>query len=238
MSASTPSHIAIICDGNRRWARAQGLSVLKGHQRAVNEVFEPLIDAAAQRGIEYLTFWIFSTENWQRDPIEVKGLMDLFRSFFDRQVKELHKKNVRVNMIGDITKFDQDIQERIRSGLQDTKDNTGVTVTLAMNYGSRDEIVRAARRVVKDVKSGKLSAENIDAELTEDVFASYLDTADMPDPELIVRPGGEQRLSGFLAWQMQYSEFYFAPWMFPEFTPEKLDECLEVLASRGRRFGK
>ncbi len=224
-----PSHIAIICDGNRRWARSHKLEVFKGHEHAVNKVFEPLIDHAAKLGIRYITFWIFSTENWQRDKKEVEGLMNLFRSFFDKQIEELHKKDVRVNMIGNILDFPEDIQKRIKKGIEDTKSNKKITVTLAMSYGGRDEIVRAMEKARRQKPKAKI---------TEDFVSSMLDTAGMPDPELIVRTSGEQRLSGFMLWQSEYSEFYFPEWHFPEFTPKRLDECVEELNRRKRRFGK
>jgi undecaprenyl diphosphate synthase len=239
MSSSTPTvptHIAIVCDGNRRWARAHGMEVFKGHEAAVNKVFEPLIDHAQERGIKYLTFWIFSTENWQRAPQEVDFLMNLFRSFYDRQVDELNKKNVRVQMIGDITGFAPDIQERIKNGTEKTKNNTGITVTMAMNYGGRDELRRAVTRIVADAQRAEepLSPQDI----SEELISSYLDTANMPDPDFVVRTSGEQRLSGYLLWQLEYAELWFPEFSFPEFTPEKLDEAIEEFERRQRRFGK
>lgn len=229
-----PQHIAIICDGNRRWARSHKLEVFKGHQQAVNKVFEPLIDRAAERGVKFITFWIFSTDNWDRDKKEVEGLMNLFRGFFDRQVEELHKKGVRVNMIGNIDHFAPDIQERIKDGMKKTKDNDRITVTLAMSYGGRDEITRAVKKIAAEVKDGDVNPE----EINQDLISANLDTADMPDPELIIRTSGEQRLSGFMIWQCQYAEFWFPEFHFPEFTPERLDEAIEVLNQRQRRFGK
>ncbi len=236
------SHLAIICDGNRRWAKSRGWEVFKGHEQAVNQVFEPLIMHAQSRGISFITFWIFSTENWKREKREVDFLMNLFRSFFDRQVEELHKKNVRVNMIGDISAFAPDIQEKIRSTMEQTKNNTGIVVTLAMNYGGRDELTRAVKRIAAKVEAGELSV----AEITRAAVAGELDTAGahlpnaaiLPDPEVIVRTGGEQRMSGFLSWQHEYAEFMFPDFPFPDFTSERLDEILEEFVNRQRRFGK
>lgn len=228
-----PRHIAIICDGNRRWAREHGLKVFFGHQKAVDEVFEPLIDRAAERGVEYITFWVFSTENWQRTPQEVEYLLTLFRTVFDRQVKRLHEKNIRVLTIGDITKFDSDIQERIANGVELTKNNTGITVIFALNYGGRDEVLRAIAKAATETPIQKLTEK-----ITTEEFSDYLDTKAIPDPDFMIRTGGEQRLSGFLLWQLEYAELVFPEFYFPDFTPEKLDELLAEFANRKRRFGK
>lgn len=231
----TLKHIAIICDGNRRWARNQGLDVWLGHRNAVENVFEPLIDRAIERDIGFLTFWIFSTQNWSRDAREVRYLMDLFREFFDTQIERLHEKNVRVHVIGDTSKLEQDIQERIERGMALTRDNTAIMVTLGINYGGRDELRRCVQELAAEVRSGSLEPDAI----TEERIASHLDTGKVgiPDPDLIVRTSGEQRLSGFLLWQMEYAEYYFPEWHFPEFSPEKLDECIDEFAHRQRRFG-
>jgi undecaprenyl diphosphate synthase len=231
-----PNHLAVICDGNRRWARNNKVEVLKGHEHAVNKVFEPLIDHATQRGIKYLTFWIFSTENWQRDKHEVEGLMNLFRGFFTRQIDELHAKGVRVNMIGNLGDFPKDIQQKISEGMKKTRNNKAVTVTLAMSYGGRDELTRAVKEIASEVAAGKLSADDV----TQEIIGQHLDTAktDIPDPDFIVRTSGEQRMSGFMLWQIEYAEFYFPDFHFPEFTPQKLDEVIEEFSKRKRRFGK
>lgn len=228
-----PTHLAVICDGNRRWAKAHKLQVFKGHEKAVNDVFEPLIDAAAARGIKYLTFWIFSTENWDRDKFEIEMLMNLFRSFFTRQIDELHQKGVRVNMIGRLGDFAPDIQEKIKDGMEKTKHNQKITVTLAMSYGGRDEILRAVNKVIAQ------RVENQDSQpMTKAELSAQLDTHDLPDPDFIVRTSGEQRTSGFLLWQADYAEWYFPQWHFPEFSPEKLDEVIAEYQHRHRRFGK
>jgi undecaprenyl diphosphate synthase len=229
-----PTHIAIVCDGNRRWARSKNLPAFMGHKAAVDKIMEPLIEHAADRGVQYLTFWIFSTENWDRDKDEVEGLMNLFRMFFDIKVRLLNKKGVRFKMIGDITGFAPDIQERIKKGVADTAHNTRITVTLAMNYGGRDELIRATKKIAEQVQADQLSPESI----SEEVISGHLDTAGTPDPDFVIRTSGEQRLSGYLLWQLEYAELYFPEWTFPEFTPEKLDEALEEFQKRQRRFGK
>lgn len=231
---TVPQHLAVICDGNRRWAKEHGLPPFEGHKRAVDKVFDELIEAASERGIKYLTFWIFSTENWQRDKLEVEGLMNLFRLFFDTRINEFKKKNIRFKMIGNLADFAPDIQKRIVDGMEKTKDCNKITVTLAMSYGGRDELVRAIRSLAEEVATGELKPAQIDSA----TVTAHLDTLGIPDPDLIVRTSGEQRLSGFLLWQCEYSEFYFPTWHFPEFDAQKLDECLAEFNSRKRRFGK
>lgn len=227
-------HIAIICDGNRRWARAHALEVFKGHEVAVEKVIVPLVKKAASLDIPFITFWIFSTENWDRDPKEIAALMNLFRLFFDKYVDELDKENIRIQVIGDVSKFEPDIQEKIALATNKTKQNTGITITLAMNYGGHDELTRATRKLAADIRADKLQVADISA----DIIAGYLDTATMPDPDIIVRTSGELRLSGFMSWQSAYSEYFFPKWDFPEFSPEKLDEILAEYSQRQRRFGK
>ncbi|NCN87752.1 MAG: di-trans,poly-cis-decaprenylcistransferase [Candidatus Pacebacteria bacterium] len=223
-----PKHVAIICDGNRRWAREHGLPIFEGHRRAVDKVFDELIDAAAEKGVKYLTFWIFSTENWQRDKQEVEGLMNLFRWFFDKRIKEFKQKNIRFNMIGNLDHFEKDIQKRIVDGMEKTKDCSKITVTLAMSYGGRDELTRAVNKIID---------QGIE-KVTPEIISQNLDTSNIPDPEFIIRTSGENRMSGFLLWQSEYAEFYFPEYNFPEFDKNKFAEALEVYASRKRRFGK
>lgn len=224
----TPRHVAIICDGNRRWAREHKLEAVFGHRKAVDDVFEPLIDHAIEKNIQYLTFWVFSTENWKRDSQEVSALMSLFKELLSRQIKLLHQKGIRLQFIGDLTKFDADIQENVKKGIELTKNNKNITVVFALNYGGRDELLRAMNKVLQ-------SAEKV---VTADEFANYLDTAGIPDPDYIIRTGGEQRLSGFLLWQSEYAELAFPEFYFPEFTVSKFDELLEEYEQRKRRFGK
>jgi undecaprenyl diphosphate synthase len=237
MSDNTlPEHVAIICDGNRRWAREHKLEVLLGHRRAVDAVFEPLVDHAHARGVRYITFWIFSTENWQRDKREVEYLLDLFKEVFDVFVPKFHEKNVRVKTIGDISKFDSEIQERIQRGIDLTKDNTGITVIFAMNYGGRDELLRTVNSLVAAREASGVTTTT--KPITKEEVEQALDTVGIPDPDFIIRTSGEHRSSGFLLWQSEYAELAFPKFYFPEFTPEKFDELLEEYASRKRRFGK
>jgi undecaprenyl diphosphate synthase len=221
-----PAHIAVIMDGNRRWARERGLPVLAGHKKVADDILEPLIEYAAKRGVKYMTFWAFSTENWSRSHQEVSGIMRIFRHVIKKRWARLHEKGVRVKVIGDISKFSPDIQEALEKVVEQTKNNNTITAVFALNYGGRDEILRAIKKVSDNKK------------LTSDSLSTRLDTNGIPDPDLIVRTGGEERLSGFLIWQSQYSELYFPKWYMPEFTPDKLDEVLEEYAKRQRRFGK
>jgi len=226
MAKNIPTHIAIIMDGNRRWAKEHGLPVLAGHQRVSDEVLEPLVEHAAKRGVSFITFWAFSTENWNRDAKEVEGIMRIFRHTIRKRWQRLHDKGVRVRVIGDLSRFAPDIQKALTGVMEQTAQNKKITAVFALNYGGRDEILRAVR-----------SLDRV-SPLTEQEFADHLDTAGIPDPDLIIRTSGEQRLSGFLPWQSVYSELYFPTWHMPDFTPEKLDEALEEYALRRRRFGK
>jgi len=221
-----PKHIAVIMDGNRRWAKERGLGSLEGHKKVAETILEPLIEHAAKRGVRYMTFWAFSTDNWQRSKEEVGGIMSIFRHVIRKQWQRLHEKGVKIQVIGDISKFPTDIHDALMDVVEQTKENTIITVVFALNYGGRDEIVRAMKI---------LHAESVISEMT---VSQALDTAGIPDPEFIVRTGGEQRLSGFLLWQSEYSELYFPAWYMPEFTPEKLDEVIEEYTLRQRRFGK
>lgn len=233
-SNQIPTHIAVIMDGNRRWAREHGLPVLEGHRRVADAILEPLIEYAADSGISYMTFWAWSTENWKRDSKEVEGIMRIFRHIIKDRWDRLHKKGVRIKVIGDISKFAPDIRESLEKVIEQTKDNTRITAVFALNYGGRDELLRAFEKLSKEISSSKSQAPK----LTEELLSTYLDTKGIPDPELIVRTGGEQRLSGFLLWQSQYSEFYFPQWYMPDFTQDKLDEVISEYQKRQRRFGK
>ena len=232
---SIPTHIAIIMDGNRRWAKEHGLPPIGGHQKVANDVLEPLVEHATKRGVKYLTFWAFSTENWERDPKEVAGIMSIFRTAILAFGEKMHKKGIRIRVIGDMTKFSPDIQKSVQELVERTKNNTVVTVIFAINYGGRDEIIRAIHKYTM-VNNPQPVTRN--SQLTVNTFLAYLDTAGIPDPELIIRTGGEQRLSGFLLWQSEYSELYFPEFYMPDFTPERLDEALEEYEKRQRRFGK
>lgn len=229
----TLNHIAIIMDGNRRWARSHGLPISEGHRKAVFEITEPLIDHAAERGIGYLTFWAFSTENWKRSKQEVMMLMSIFRKMIKMKWLRLHEKGVRIKVIGDTSKFPKDIASSIEDVVEQTKNNKKITVVFALNYGGRDEITRAIQKLLEN---NKLQITN-NKKITEEDISEALDTSGIPDPDLIVRTGGEERLSGFLLWQSNYSEFMFPTWYFPEFTPEKLDEIISEYQKRERRYG-
>lgn len=223
-------HIAFIMDGNRRWAKEKRLPTLMGHAKGYQRI-EPLVTHAKQLGITHVTFWAFSTENWKRDKKEVTYLMNLFRDMFKGNLlKKLVKKGGRIVVLGDIQPFPQDIQENIKRVVEESKDNTSIIVNIGLNYGGRAEILHAIQTVMKDKK-------NIDA-LTEESFSQYLYTHDQPDPDLIIRTGGEQRLSGFLPWQGVYSELYFPDVYWPDFTEKELDKALQEFAFRARRFGK
>ncbi len=228
-----PQHIAIICDGNRRWARGKGLPVFKGHDFAVKETFEKLVDAAVDLNIPYITFWIFSTENWDRDKEEIEWLMNLFRYMFDHKIKKLGEKDIRVRVIGNRSGLAPDIQERIAKGEEETKNNKTLTVTLAMNYGGHDELVRAMTKIAQKVSAGEVGAD----EINQQVIEQHLDTAGLPRPDMIIRTSGEFRLSGFMSWQSEYAEYFFPEFSFPDFTPERLGELVEEFQHRNRRFG-
>lgn len=214
-----PIHIAIIMDGNRRWAREHGFPPLAGHQRVADEVLEPLVEHAAKRGVQFITFWAFSTENWNRNAKEVTGIMRIFRHVIKKRWGRLHEKGVCVRVIGDMSKFAPDIQNSLRDVIEQTKNNKKITAIFALNYGGRDEIRRAVKK----------SGVN---------FEQSLDTVGIPDPDIIIRTSGEQRLSGFLPWQSVYSELYFPAFYMPDFTPDRLDEAIEEYGKRKRRFGK
>ena len=241
VNQKVPAHIAIIMDGNRRWAHEHHLPPLAGHRKVANKILEPLVEHAAKRGITHVTFWAFSTENWQRSPMEVKGIMQILRKSIPPFGKRMLERGVKLRVIGDLSKFDKDIRDSIDDVVEKTKDNTRITVALALNYGGRDEILRTANRAISYQLSAirkKSSDTSEDCRLTTESFSQSLDTAGIPDPDMIVRTGGEQRTSGFLAWQGVYSELYFPSWYMPEFTPEKLDEVIEEFAKRKRRFGR
>ncbi len=217
-----PKHVGIIMDGNRRWAKKRGLTAIAGHAMAVDKVAEDLSERAGELGVEYLTLWAFSTENWDRDKQEVAGIMKLFRKALSSKIEKFVEQGAKLQMIGDMSRFDEDIQEGMKKAEEASKNNTKITVTFALNYGGRDEILRA---VEKSRENGE-SLEN------------NLDTVGMPDPDLIIRTGGEKRLSGFLTWQSVYAELYFTDLLFPDFSPAEFDKALEEYERRQRRFGK
>ena len=227
-----PQHIAIILDGNGRWAKAKGMPRNYGHAQGSKNV-ERICEEAWRMGIKYLTVYAFSTENWSRPESEVTALMKLLRNYMKTCLKTAAKNDMKIRVIGDIEPLDDDIKSRIRELESATVNNGGLNFTIALNYGSRDEIVRASRRMAKDCAEGRLDPDSID----ETVFESYLDTHGIPDPDLMIRTSGEQRLSNYLLWQLAYSEFYFTDVPWPDFTKAELLKAVEEFNHRHRRFG-
>ena len=227
-----PRHVALILDGNGRWAKKRGLPRTMGHKEGCKTV-EKTVEIAARMGIEYLTVYGFSTENWKRSSEEVGALMQLFRYYMVRLLKIAKQNNVRVKMIGDRRRFDEDIIEGINRLERETKENTGLTFVIAVNNGARDEITRAVSRLAADCVQGRVKAE----EITEDVLSSYLDTAGMPDPDLLIRTSGEIRLSNYLLWQLAYTEIYVTDCLWPDFNEEELKRAVVQYNKRERRFG-
>ncbi len=224
-----PQHVAIIMDGNRRWAKSRGLDSVKGHEQAAKAAIEPLIEKCAELKIPYVTFWAFSTENWKRDQEELSGLFNVFRFALGSLALKFIQKGARLRILGDLNKFPEDIAKKSLEMISKSSKNHKITVTFALNYGGRDEILRAIKKII---------ADKIDpSTLTEELFASYLDTAGIPDPDLVIRTGGDQRTSGYLPWQSVYAELYFTQTLFPDFTPDKLTDALEDFSHRDRRFG-
>ena len=222
---SMPAHIAIIMDGNGRWAQERGFKRIKGHEKGAETVRE-ITTHAAQRGIRYLTLYAFSTENWKRPKEEVAFLMKLLERYLKNELPTYQKNNIRFQMIGDGSRFSPALQKRIKATEDATKDNTALTQVLALNYGSRDEIVRAANRLVVQGDA-----------ITEESLNGALDTAGIPDVDMLIRTSGEQRISNYLLWQCAYAEFFFTQTLWPDFSPEELDRMIEAFGKRERRFG-
>jgi undecaprenyl diphosphate synthase len=227
-----PRHVAIIMDGNGRWAAARGLPRAEGHRRGV-EAIRRAVRAAGELGIRYLTVFSFSSENWARPAAEVSELMGLLRRFVRNDLADLHANNVRVRIVGEREGLSADIGRLLVEAEDLTRGNTGLTLVVAFNYGARQEIVRAARRAAEAVARGDMTAEQIDL----DSFAGLLDAPDMPDPDLIIRTSGEQRLSNFLLWQSAYSELVFIPTYWPDFDRAALEQAIDEFHRRERRFG-
>ncbi len=227
-----PQHVAIILDGNGRWAKSKGRPRSYGHSKGAQNL-EVICRDAWEIGIKYLTVYLFSTENWKRSKEEVDSLMRLFRRYTKTCIKTAQENNMKVRVLGDPSALDEDLQTSLRDLVQSSKDNTGLNFQIALNYGSRDEMVRAIRKVSADCLEGRLSVSDI----TEECFSSYLDTAEVPDPDLLIRTSGEQRLSNFLLWQLEYTEFYFTDVPWPAFTKEDLLEAIEKYNARDRKFG-
>ena len=227
-----PRHIAIIMDGNRRWAKAQGKSASYGHKEGA-KTLEKIVRYANKIGLEYITVYAFSTENWKRAEEEVKALMMLLQSYLDDYSKRADTENIRVKVLGDISALTPGMQKSINKCMERTKDNTGVTFNIALNYGGRDEIIKAIKQIAKEVKDGKIDVEDI----TEEMVSNNLYTKDEPDPDLMIRTSGELRLSNFLPWQLVYSEFLFIDKNWPDFTEEDLDKAIEEYQKRTRKVG-
>ena len=237
--SSLPSHVAIIMDGNRRWAKARGLAAVMGHDKAARDVIMPIVDRAIELGIKFVTFWAFSTENWKRDQAEIKALMNIFREGLTKLGDTLNRKGIKLNIIGEMSKFPGDIQEKTTHYMEISRGNKKITVSFALNYGGRDEILRAVRKLIAEILKGPTLYTRSDLEklISEEYFSRFLDTVGMPDPDLIIRTGGDFRLSGYFPWQSVYSELYFTKTLWPDFTPAELDKALQDYAGRERRFG-
>ena len=227
-----PQHVALILDGNGRWAKSKGMPRNYGHTKGAKNL-EVICEDAYNMGIKYLTAYLFSTENWKRSREEVDGLMKLFRTYTKNSIKTAKKNNMKVRLLGDPSALDQDLQENLAKLVESSKDNTGLNFQIAINYGSRDEIVRAIRKLSSDCVEGRVSPDSI----TEEMFSGYLDTREVPDPDLLIRTSGELRLSNYLMWQLAYSEFYFTEVPWPAFTKDELWKAIEKYNKRERRFG-
>lgn len=232
MDMVIPQHVAIILDGNGRWAKSKGMPRNYGHSRGAKNL-EVICEDAYNMGIKYLTVYLFSTENWKRSKEEVDGLMKLFRSYTRTCIKTARKNNMKVRVLGDPTALDEDLQISLRDLVESSKENTGLNFQIAINYGSRDEIVRAIRKLAADCKEEKVKPE----EITEELFSDYLDTRGVPDPDLLIRTSGELRLSNYLMWQLAYTEFYFTEVPWPAFTKDELWKAIEKYNGRERRYG-
>jgi undecaprenyl diphosphate synthase len=227
-----PRHVAFILDGNGRWAKAKGMPRNYGHVQGAKAVEQMLFDAG-ELGIEYVTVYAFSTENWNRPEAEVSALMALFKKYLKSEIKTCMKNNVRSRVIGEKNRLPKDVLKVVEELEETTKDNTGLTFNIAINYGSRDEITRAVRKIASKVESGEISASDIDEQMIND----NLDTGFMPDPDLLIRTCGEQRLSNYLLWQLAYTEFYFTDICWPDFNKEELEKAIDAYNHRTRRFG-
>lgn len=230
--ALLPKHVAIIMDGNGRWAKKRSLPRIMGH-RAGADALRRVSRFAGHMGIEYITVYAFSTENWKRSDKEVSGLMSLMLDYLKNAEKELGGDEVRIRVIGDPTRFSDEIQQQIKRVEAVTKDNKAVTVTLALNYGGRDELVHAVKAIAKEVQDGKTNPDSID----EETVSRHLYTYDMPDPDLVIRTSGELRLSNYLLWQTSYSELYFTDTLWPDFDEKEFTKAIDAYLSRNRRFG-
>ena len=229
---SPPQHIAIIMDGNGRWAKKRGLPRTAGHS-AGGEAFRRIANYCRTLGVKYLTVYAFSTENWKRSEEEVSGIMKLLAKYLEEALRDMEKNHVRFRFFGDLSRLSPQLQKLCRDAESRSDEYHEVQVNFCLNYGGRDEIIRAVKAYAKDLQAGKAAIENLD----EKIFSDYLDSADVPDPELVIRPSGEMRTSNFLPWQTVYSEFVFMNVLWPDFSPADLDEAIEEYHRRNRRFG-
>ncbi len=227
-----PRHIAIIMDGNGRWAKERGLPRTEGHRAGVNTL-KDIIKHCNTIGVEYLTVYSFSTENWKRPASEVSFLMDLLVRYLRTDLEELNRNNVQIRVLGDISELPETVRTEVETAVKITRSNNGLKLNVALNYGGRDEIVRAVRNLIRDHAKGEILYESID----EEMFSKYLYTEGIPDPDLVIRPSGEMRISNFLLWQIAYSELWFADCYWPDFTPGELDRAILDYGERERRFG-
>ncbi|WP_338626184.1 isoprenyl transferase [Selenomonas sp. TAMA-11512] len=230
--SALPRHVAIIMDGNGRWAKGQGLLRTAGHAQGV-EVLHDIVQTASDIGLEVLTVYAFSTENWKRPAVEVDFLMQLFSTYLDKELQGMHENNVRIRFIGRMDELSPLLQEKTANAEALMRENTGLRFNIAVNYGSQDELLRTVRKLAAEVKAGAILPEDITAETMEE----HLDTAGLPPVDLVIRTSGDQRMSNFLLWQAAYAEFYFTEKNWPDFTPEDFVEALQVFAGRDRRFG-
>ena len=227
-----PQHVAIILDGNGRWAKSKGMPRNYGHAQGSKNV-EKICEEAWRMGIKYLTVYAFSTENWNRPKDEVDALMKLLRNYMKTCLKTAKKNDMKIRVIGELQRLDEDIRSRIAELEEATKENGGLNFQIAINYGSRDEMIRAMKKMAADQADGRLKPEDI----SEEIFTSYLDTSDIPDPDLMIRTSGEFRLSNYLLWQLAYAEFYVTDCLWPDFNKEELEKAIAAYNKRERRFG-
>lgn len=230
--SNMPKHIAIIMDGNRRWARERNLDIKQGHKQGA-KTLEKIVRYANKIGLQYITVYAFSTENWKRTADEVGALMLLLQNYLDDYSKRADTENIKVKILGDITALSEGMQKSIKKCMERTKDNTGVTFNIALNYGGRDEIIKATKKIAKKVKENELQIEDI----TEETISNALYTEGQPDPDLLIRTSGELRTSGFLPWQIVYSEFLFIDKNWPDFNESDLDYAIQIYQNRNRKFG-
>lgn len=228
-----PKHIAVIMDGNGRWAKGKGAARIFGHRNAIQAV-KDVTEGCGELGVKYLTLYAFSTENWGRPKEEVDGLMELLVSTLQKEINMLHENQVKLITIGDINQLPKNCQSNLKEAVEATKNNTGLTLLLALSYSGRWEIVKAIKQIMEDAKQGKVTTE----EMNEAIFSRYLETASIPDPELLIRTSGEMRISNFLLWQIAYTELYITKTLWPDFRKEDLYEAICAYQKRERRFGK